>query len=151
MKVFTICTIIILIIAAPLFAGGQAEEPQEPENTMMMMQSEEMKDEPGPFIHYTGPEKAMMLAEEKPTILFFHASWCPSCREASEDFTNNSKELMGVNLILVDYDNSDELQKKYGITYQHTFVQIDKSGNALTKWNGGGTEELLENIVDKEN
>jgi thioredoxin-related protein len=39
-----------------------------------------------------------------------------------------------------------ELAKKYGVTYQHTFVQIDAEGNEVTKWNGGKIEELLHNI-----
>jgi thioredoxin-related protein len=39
-----------------------------------------------------------------------------------------------------------DLAKKYGITYQHTFVQIDSKGNEITKWNGGKTDELLAKI-----
>ena len=36
--------------------------------------------------------------------------------------------------------------EKYGITYQHTFVQIDAEGKEITKWNGGKIDELLTNI-----
>ena len=39
-----------------------------------------------------------------------------------------------------------DLAKKYGITYQHTFVQIDSQGKEVTKWNGGQTDELAANI-----
>jgi hypothetical protein len=39
----------------------------------------------------------------------------------------------------VDYDNSDELKKKYGVTYQHTLVQVDKDGNLIKKWSGSPT------------
>jgi hypothetical protein len=47
---------------------------------------------------------------------------------------------------LVDYDNSKDLQKKYGVTYQHTFVQIDENGEALSKWNGGDVDKLLSTV-----
>jgi hypothetical protein len=47
----------------------------------------------------------------------------------------------------VDYESSTELKKKYGVTYQHTLVQVDAQGNMITKWSGGNTlESLLEKI-----
>jgi hypothetical protein len=33
-----------------------------------------------------------------------------------------------------DYDSNIDLRKKYGVTSQHTFVQIDSSGNLIKKW-----------------
>ena len=50
-------------------------------------------------------------------------------------------------MYITDYDTTKDLQKKYGVTYQHTFVQIDSSGKALATWNGGGTQEILDNTV----
>lgn len=57
-----------------------------------------------------------------------------------------ASRLDGVNLIVVDYDKSDDLKMKYNITYQHTFVQISPKGDVLAQWNGGGTDELLSMI-----
>jgi thioredoxin 1 len=45
-----------------------------------------------------------------------------------------------------DYDTEKELKKKYGITYQHTFVLVDNEGNSIKKWNGGGVKELIEEL-----
>ncbi len=39
-----------------------------------------------------------------------------------------------------------DLAKKYRVTYQHTFVQIDSQENEVTKWNGGQLEGLLANL-----
>lgn len=156
MKVLPLISILILIPLLALSAGGKSEEPNEPENTMvfentmMMIDTSQPESDTGPFIPYKDPQQVMMLAEQMPTVLFFNASWCPTCRQAREDFIAHSDSLLGVNLILVDYDNSDELQKTYGVTYQHTFVQIDTDGKALATWNGGGTDELLANIVRKD-
>lgn len=154
MKVFSIISIVCVLALAPLFSKGQAEqEPQKPPENSMMMSADQQPGEQygsGPFIRYENQQQVMLLAEDKPTVLFFNASWCPDCRAAREDFTANSDALAKVNLIIVDYDNSDALQAAYGVTYQHTFVQIDSSGEALATWNGGATEELLHHIVEKE-
>lgn len=150
MKVFTILVLLLISISIPVFSSGNAEEAPETEGSMMMAADSMDEMVSAPFIEFKDSEQAMMLAEKMPTVLFFNASWCPTCREAREDFTANAEKLDGVNLVLVDYDHSADLQKKYGVTYQHTFVQIDAEGNALIKWNGGGTEELLSKIVKEE-
>ena len=48
--------------------------------------------------------------------------------------------------MIVDYDKSAELKKKYGITVQDTFVQIGQMGDKLVIWNGGGVDGILKNL-----
>lgn len=80
-------------------------------------------------------------------ILFFHAAWCPTCKIADQEFMNMQSAIpAGVVVLKIDYDTQSALKKKYGITYQHTFVQVDTEGNEIAKWNGGGITELTENI-----
>lgn len=86
-------------------------------------------------------------------VLYFYASWCPTCRPANADFEKNSSKIPAdVTVVRVNYNDPDtdqeekDLAKKYGITYQHTFVQIDGQGKEVTKWNGGQTDELLAKI-----
>ena len=86
-------------------------------------------------------------------VLYFYATWCPTCKVANEDFLANPNKIPeDVVLIRINYNDPDtdaeekDLAKKYGITYQHTFVQIDAEGNQIAKWNGGQTEELIANI-----
>ena len=92
-------------------------------------------------------------AADKRRVLYFYATWCPSCKVANEDFTANQNKIpQDVVVIRTNYNdpNTDQeekdLARKYGITYQHTFVQIDARGNEITKWNGGQTDELVANI-----
>ena len=148
MKTLTISIIILLAISSPLLSGGKKESTPEPENAMMMMVQEQQTQNTAkePFIYYQDLEQSQMIAAEAPTVLFFYASWCPTCRSAREDFNKRQNDFKNINLILVDYDNSKDLKKKYGITYQHTFVQIDENGDALVKWNGGATDELLSKV-----
>lgn len=103
------------------------------------------------YVEYTN--SALEKAADKRRVLYFYASWCPTCRPADADFrTNLNKFPEDLVLIRVNYNDPDtdqeekDLAKKYGITYQHTFVQIDAAGAEVKKWNGGQTEELLENI-----
>lgn len=78
-------------------------------------------------------------------ILFFHASWCPSCRGLNADIEKNQSAIpSGVSLLKVDYDTESELKKKYGVTYQHTLVQVDANGTMIKKWSGSPT---LTNLV----
>lgn len=91
------------------------------------------------------------VSNSNKTVLFFYASWCPTCRPVNEELL--SSELPSdLNIIRVNYNDPDtdneerNLAEKYGVTYQHTFVQIDSSGNELSKWNGGGLQNLLEKL-----
>lgn len=86
-------------------------------------------------------------AEAGDVVLFFHASWCPSCRGLNSDIESNLNSIpLGVTILKTDYDKETDLKKKYGVTYQHTLVQVDKSGNMIKKWSGGGT---LDNLLSQ--
>ncbi len=103
------------------------------------------------YVEYT--KAALDSAATTKRVLFFYASWCPTCIPADADFKENSSILPAdVTVIRVNYNDpqtdqdEEALADKYGITYQHTFVEIDEQGNEVTKWNGGQTIELLKNI-----
>ncbi len=93
------------------------------------------------------PEKLAAAAQGK-VILFFHAPWCPTCKAVNTDIGVNRVSIpAGVTILKVDYDSSTALKQKYGVTYQHTFVQVDAEGNMLKKWSGGLTlDDVLSNI-----
>lgn len=92
------------------------------------------------------PEK-LARAETGDVVLFFHASWCPSCRGLNSNIESNLKSIpQSVTILKTDYDKETELKKKYGVTYQHTLVQVDESGNMIKKWSGGGT---LDNLLSQ--
>lgn len=87
------------------------------------------------------PEKLKEIKDGEKVVLFFKASWCPTCRAADNEFKTDGIP-NNVRILSVDYDNSAELKKKYGVTLQHTFVQVDKDGELITKWIGGGVGKL---------
>jgi thiol-disulfide isomerase/thioredoxin len=67
-------------------------------------------------------------------ILFFHAPWCPQCRELDSDITKNISNDNGVTIFKVDYDTNQALRQKYGVTIQTTLVKIDDNGNLVEKY-----------------
>ncbi len=123
-----------------------------PENNAMMEddKADSMKGS-SRYVEYSPAQ----LADAAPSrrVLFFYASWCPTCIPADADFKENSSKIPeDVTVIRVNYNDPEtdeaekELAKTYGITYQHTFVQIDSNGKDVAKWNGGSINEFLENI-----
>lgn len=91
---------------------------------------------------------AVSANQGKKKVLFFYAAWCPSCRQQDE---NLSQSAIPADLAIfkVDYDNSTELKQKYGVTLQHTFVQIDDASNKLKSWNSLYQEYDLQGILNK--
>ncbi|WP_053228245.1 TlpA family protein disulfide reductase [Spirochaeta cellobiosiphila] len=156
MKMFTIVLLGLLLASTNLFAGGQKDdsmmmsedEHMEADHAdSMMMMSSDMSEMTGlidPYPDFMDLEGAQLMAQSEPTVLFFYATWCPTCQEAKKELQSRVDDLKGINLLIVDYDNSDDLQKMYGVTYQHTFVQIDSEGKAIKKWNGGSVDKILE-------
>ena len=99
----------------------------------------------GSYESYSAEKIAM--AETGDVVLFFHASWCPSCRALNGDIEDNMSEIpAGITILKTDYDKETELKKKYGVTTQHTLVQVDKDGNLVKKWSGGSK---LENLLSQ--
>lgn len=79
-------------------------------------------------------------------VLFFNASWCSTCKVARDNFEASLSQIPeDMTLVVVDFDDSESLRVKYGVTIQHTFVQVDDNGELLKKWSGSTTiPELIE-------
>jgi thioredoxin 1 len=134
-----------------LFSNSKAENNQEMQKVEEVIEdndagTEDSTAEVGSYEKYS-PEK-IARAEEGGVVLFFRASWCPTCRALDANIRTNLNAIpAGVTILDVDYDNSTALKQKYGVTYQHTFVQVDASGNQIAKWTGSPTLlELLAKI-----
>ena len=110
-------------------------------DTMMVKGDTMMKT--GSYEAYT-PEKVMLASSTHNVVLFFRASWCPTCIAVDTDIKANlSKIPSNLSILDVNYDDSTALKQKYGVTYQHTFVQVDKNGTLLKKWSGSPTLTAL--------
>jgi len=107
-----------------------------------MMKSDAMM-KSGTYEAYAA-EKITVASDTHDVVLFFRASWCPTCIAVDKDIKANLGKIPSSLTILdVNYDNSTALKQKYGVTYQHTFVQVDKDGNLIKKWSGSPTLTAL--------
>lgn len=121
-------------------------EAMEKESMMkkdQMMKDEMMKQQPASYIPYNELTAKSLLAAGKHVVLFFHAWRCPTCKALDTELTTNLSILPTNGVILkVDYDNSVDLKKKYGVTSQHTLVRVDKDMNLISKQTGGDIEAI---------
>jgi thiol-disulfide isomerase/thioredoxin len=114
------------------------ESAMEKEDEKMMKDEGTIMGEKGSYEAYS-PEK-LIYAEKGKVVLFFKASWCPTCRALDANIRANLGNIPeGITILDVDYDNSTALKQKYGVTYQHTLVQVDSKGNQIAKWSNSPT------------
>lgn len=125
-----------------MMAKEKMEQQAMDEKEVMIKKDETSMMKVGSYEAYSTDKIAR--AETVDVILFFHASWCPSCRSLNSNIEENLKSIPeGVTILKTDYDKETELKKKYGVTYQHTLVQVDKDGNMIKKWSGSPSLDNL--------
>lgn len=121
------------------------------EDDKMEKTEDKMMDKHGEYVSYGAG--VLENTSKNRRVLFFYANWCPTCRPADASFEQNESKIPSdVSVIRVNYKDTEtdqsetDLAKKYGVTYQHTFIQVDEQGNEIAKWNGGKIDELLKNL-----
>lgn len=138
--------IVLVVIVGGAYASMSNKDKMTEEKIMMDEKNQTMNEVAekseammaGYYETYT-PEK-LIRAKTGSVVLFFNASWCPSCRGLNADIEANMGAIPeGVSILKVDYDKETELKKKYGVTYQHTLVQVDAEGTLIKKWSGSPT------------
>lgn len=99
---------------------------------------------------YTAYDSARLAsAKNGKVVIFFAASWCPECRKLDKSITQNLGAIpKGTTILKADYDKETSLKQKYGVTYQHTLVQVDENGTMLKKWSGSSSlDDLLSKVI----
>lgn len=97
----------------------------------------------GAYIDRVTYERSPERYHSGKVVLFFHAPWCPVCREVEESLTSGRLPA-GLTVVKVDFDSDVALRRRYGVTTQHTFVQVDEAGTLLARWTTSRTgDEIL--------
>ena len=104
---------------------------------------------PGSYITPAEYEADKAAYDAGDVVLFFNASWCSTCKIARDNLTADPAAIPeGLTIVTVDFDEATDLKQQYGVTLQHTFVQIGPDGAELAKWSGSVTaEEIAGNTV----
>jgi thiol-disulfide isomerase/thioredoxin len=124
--------------------GMMKDESMMKDDAMMKKEDQAMEGDDammkkaGVYAPYDASKLAM--ANSGDVVLFFKASWCPSCRALDSNIKANLESIpAGLTILEVDYDTATAMRQQYGVTSQHTLVQVDASGTLIKKWSGGST------------
>jgi thiol-disulfide isomerase/thioredoxin len=101
-----------------------------PSSTISPESTSESTSQTGSYRDYSADAVA---STEGTKLLFFHAPWCPQCREMDQSIKDEGLP-DNVTVFKVDYDSNQQLRQKYGVTIQTTFVKIDDSGNKVDQY-----------------
>lgn len=82
----------------------------------------------GAYLDYTD---GVIEQTAGPKVLFFHAAWCPQCRQLDEQLTAEGAP-DGLTVFKVDYDTRTDLRQRYGVTLQTTVVFVDDQGELIS-------------------
>jgi len=104
---------------------------------------------PGSYVTLETDDESVSFEK---VVYFFYANWCPTCIPVDKEISKNLDKIPeGLKIVRINYNDPDtddaeeDLAKKYGITYQHTFVYIGSDGEVVKKWNGGGLDKIIDN------
>ena len=125
-----------------------AERESDASSASARSEIEEPKEEisAGVYRDYSDTAVARSLEEERDVVLFFHAIWCPTCK----NLDRRLKEATipnGVSIFKVDFDSEKELKRRYGVRSKHTLIQIDSEREPINIWFGSpSAESVFDNI-----
>jgi thioredoxin 1 len=87
------------------------------------------------------------LAEGKPVIVDFAASWCPTCRAQKPIVDELLKEprMQGVTLFRADFDTEKDLKSKLHVVQQSTFV-VFKGGKEVARSTGQTAHQAIADL-----
>lgn len=111
--------------------------PQPITETNKSPQNHSKTDETNPSLpitegKYVTYDNNAIAAADGQAVLFFHAPWCPQCRQLESEFKENGVP-EGYTVIETDYDSNQALRQKYGVTIQTTFVKVKPDGELIDR------------------
>ncbi len=88
-------------------------------------------------IPYSAAAYQQALAAGKPLVVYFHATWCPTCKvqQPIVDKLSADPQLAAVTVLEADYDKETALKRSLKITQQSTFV-VFKGGHEVVRSTG---------------
>ena len=119
-------------------ASGPSAEPSAERSTESSAPDDVVQ--PGAYIDLADYESDPSAYQSGAVVLFFAASWCPTCQSTVKSLDADGVPA-GLTVVSVDYDAATDLKQQYGVTVQHTFVQVDEAGAELAKFTGSVSGE----------
>ena len=136
------------LLLASCAATAPAEPAAEPSTAASTAAPEGVYANTSGYISFETYSAAPEKYSASNVVLFYNAYWCSTCKAARDGFEAGLSEMPeDLTIVLVDFDENTEMRKKHDVIVQHTFIQIDSSGNELQRWYGStSVAELVEKI-----
>jgi thiol-disulfide isomerase/thioredoxin len=137
--------------SAKLADGAQAQSDTPAENLLSDSSSKveevDLTQVGGKYIKYDEFKTDREKYRKVKVALFFNAGWCPTCQALNKNINSELSQIPKNTVIVsVDYDQYIDLKKTYGVTYQHTIVQIDAEDKQIKKY--AGSPDLLSVLAE---
>jgi thiol-disulfide isomerase/thioredoxin len=119
----------IFLVVALAFAAGGAVGGEQPFNKAQFDQ---------------------LNAAGKPVIVYFHATWCPTCKiqQPIVDRLSAQPDMKPVTIFVADYDKEVALKRAMKVTQQSTFV-VFKGGHEVARSTGQTREGAIRDTFAK--
>ena len=156
-KIYIVLGVVAVILVAVFVFSSNNDSLVEQQNTEQAVQNPgeqqqtvdqiEGNMQTSQYQSYSEANLAAAFEDNRKIVIFFHADWCPTCRVLDGQLSAGNEQLPEDLVILkADYDSDVELRRKYGVTQQHTLVQIDSESEEIKKWIGGGVETIVQQL-----
>jgi thiol-disulfide isomerase/thioredoxin len=141
-KILLLTAILILILGLTLVVfSNKADSPPAPQNSELEIPQEstsgssqtEQAEQTSKGIYQDYSEQALEASTSNTKLLFFHAPWCPQCRQLDESI-KNSELPDGIAIFKVDYDSNQTLRRRYEVTIQTTVVKLNSQNEEDSKY-----------------
>jgi hypothetical protein len=138
-------TVLLLTSCA---ANAPAEPNAKPEPVASTAAPEGVYANTAGYISYETYSSSPEKYSASNVVLFYNAYWCSTCKAARDGFEAGLSDIPeDLTIVLVDFDQNTEMRKKHDVIVQHTFVQIDSTGNELQRWYGSTTVAEIEEKI----
>ncbi|MBI2337568.1 thioredoxin family protein [Candidatus Daviesbacteria bacterium] len=99
------------------------------------------------YIDYSEQNQLNAQKIGRPVLFFAATLWCQTCTQLDKEIKERAGSLPSdVTILKVDYDNDREMKRTWGVTTQHTLIQLNSNGSEVNRWIGGNFDALLQNL-----
>lgn len=98
------------------------------------------------IVDYNGKSLAESITAGKKTLVWFHATWCATCKAQELILTKIPKDQNQTVIIKVDFDTANKLRRELKVPTQSTFL-VYKNGKEVARSVGVTDPNELKELV----